>query len=191
VFLVLLHLLLPHAAGAQVEFDAAARVAEVDRLREELLLLAQKNQWTGVERTYQAMVGLAGQELGLGGQELTGASLQATDHWNAAQAAANQGDAAQLVARLRAVLATGESVPGAREWLSEVARRYGRAQLTGTHLEPVALPFAPDEVAAIRFAQDRLAQTGVFEGMLPAGRYHLGGEVLVVRPVRSSSTDGS
>ena len=35
------------------------------------------------------------------------------------------------------------------------------------------------------------AQTGAFEGLLPAGRYHLGGEVLVVLPVRASSADGS
>jgi hypothetical protein len=169
--------LLPFASAAQevVVDEAAFAAAEVDRLREELLLLARKNAWTGVERTYLAMEAL-------GGGELLG-----SDHWTGALAAADRGDVGLVTQRLRAALATGEAVPGAREWLSDLGLRYGRVVLEAGDLAPVEAPFAPDERAAVAYAAGRLAEEGRFEGWLPAGRYLVDGDRVEVRPARGGA----
>jgi hypothetical protein len=168
----LLGLLLQTALADQVEYVGPARDAEIVRLRDELGLLARKSAWVGVERTYREMV------------LLDPASLDAMDHWTAAQAAAVSGDTAAVCDRLKAALATGDAPDEARPWLAAMARRYGRVSLVGASLEPVAQPFAPDEGASVRFASDHLEGTGQFDGLLPAGKYRVDGEIVVVRATR-------
>jgi hypothetical protein len=49
-------------------------------------------------------------------------------------------------------------------------------------LEPSVMPFAPDKRAAVLAAQERIEDSGTFEGLLPAGVYRFGGELVVVTP---------
>jgi hypothetical protein len=173
VFLFALHLLVSPAAAAQISLDdPAVTAAEVDRLREELGQLARRNVWVGVDRTYREMEALAPDR------------LVANDHFVAAQAAAATGDTWLVTTRLRAALATGEDVAGVREWLTEIARRYGRVQLTGDHLEAVRPPFAPDEAEAVRHAAATLEAEHHFDGLLPVGKYRVGDEIVVVKASR-------
>lgn len=162
----------PSASAAQTAVDPSVVSAEVHRLREELILLARKNAWTGVDRVYGEM------------ESLAPAQLQASDHWTAAQAAASEGDVALAVRRVRCALATGEPVPEAREWLAGIARRYGKVHLDGRTLEAAHAPFAPDEVAAVRHAALTLDEEGSFDGLLPVGKYRVGRDLVVVRAAK-------
>lgn len=160
------------ADEAVAPLSPAAAEAECLRLREELQALARKNAWSGVERTYLSMLALGA------------APLRGADHHAGAQAAAARGDLDLATQRLRMALATGEEVPGAREWLADLARRFGRIRLEGATLEAAAPPFAPDERDAVAHAAHSLQATGFFDGMLPAGRYLVDGEPVTVRPTR-------
>lgn len=155
--------------------------AELRRLEGEIRTLAQKNAWSGVDRTYRAMVAL---EIPLPG----------ADHALAAQAAIADGDALLALLRLRRVVESPE-VPDdpadataradAKSALERLATRYGPVSLSvGTGRDPTLLrpeaPFAPDERVAIKRATERLAADRLFRGLLPVGRYVVDGVMFEV-----------
>lgn len=163
-------LVAPTAASAQ---DPSA---ELRRLEGEIRALAQKNAWSGVDRTYQAMVALD-------------IPLPGADHALAAQAAIADGDALLALLRLQRVVQAPE-VPDdaadaaardeARSALERLSTRYGPVSLSvGTGRDPSLVrpepPFAPDERVAIQRATERLAADRLFRGLLPVGRYVVDG----------------
>jgi hypothetical protein len=49
-------------------------------------------------------------------------------------------------------------------------------------LQPATMPFNPDQVASVTFAQRTIEETGVFDGLLPQGTYTFSDREIVVRP---------
>lgn len=142
--------------------------------QEEIRRLAERNAWKGVETAFQDILALQAQ-----GEHPTAADLMA-----GAQAARALGSA--LDVRMRLVQAyslapTTETV----QWLNAIESGYGAVALRSERkevlpLEPVTMPFAPDMRAAIEAANQALAQTRRFDGLLPEGLYRWGGETLLV-----------
>jgi hypothetical protein len=152
--------------------------AEYFRLSQELARLADRNAWSGVERTWQQILA-------------TGVSPSQADLLIAAHSAKNVGDVTEMRGRLVRASELGENRQ-VLDWLWEVDSNYGRAELycdPPCALEPDVMPFAPDQVAAVTFAQGRIA-SGAFDGYLPAGAYRFGTyDVRIVPRVSSVRID--
>lgn len=168
------HLLLLALATA---VPAAARAdcdkAEYNRLSSEAERLAQRNAWAGVERAYLAMVA-------------TGCALDFDDHHVGAQSARTLGKMWETYQRFSAAAAL-DPRPEIAEALQGFDQSYGRVRIQGDarrrpELHREAMPFAPDQRKAIEWAQEVLAGTGSFEGMLPLGDYEVGGQPFTVAP---------
>jgi hypothetical protein len=144
--------------------------AEVARLDHEMVRLAQKNRWTGVERSYQRL--------------MTGGGDPAErTHVLAADAARHMGDIQTALERLAEADPVGES-PTIAPLIEGILSSFGQVQLVAgkaAMLHPHMPPFRPDAMAAIDFARDGLAR-GAFEGFLPAGHYNLDGMEFEVQP---------
>lgn len=171
--------------------------AEVQRLAEEMNHLAEKNAWTGVDRTYRQL-----ETLGDGAFAL--ARDPAVLHFLGAQAARNLGDIRRyksLVQRAKtALLATGRPADDAQlqtleSELTAIDQAYGavsiaprskrsanakKGEAVGPELVPAVMPFAGDQRVSIERARTQLLETGSFSGLLPAGDYTLGEESFTV-----------
>jgi hypothetical protein len=145
--------------------------AEVARLEEELLRLAQRNTWTGVERTYRRLLDL-------------GTALPPQDHYLGAQAAQGRGDTLLAWHRLRRAMAGDPGVDtvqvdakaAARREAEAIGTRYGLVSIyVGEGAVPVlfrdAMPFAQQERDAIVSAQRAISEMRTFRGFLPVGSY--------------------
>jgi hypothetical protein len=152
--------------------------AERYRLSEELLKLAQKNAWTGVERTFQ---------------QLDALPLEIGDHVLGAQAAMEAGDMHKALARLQIGLRNAEASDDpnspfqqAKGMEASLRERYGTVHIVLYDDSKIAalfrnpLPFSAQERQAISFAQARLSETRAFLGMLPLGTYRLDDVEIVV-----------
>ncbi|MBW2255496.1 MAG: hypothetical protein JRI25_12975, partial [Deltaproteobacteria bacterium] len=159
--------------------DEAAR-AEYVRLSAELKRLSEKNAWSGVERTYQAIID-------------TGVDPSYDDYFHAAHAVRSFGDV--TAARDRLLLAN--EIREEREvmdWLWEIDSSYGKVALMsdpGTlELAPDSMPFHPDRAATVQFAQAQIQETGEYDGYLPEGAYTFGHfEIRVVPRVTTVRVD--
>ena len=63
-------------------------------------------------------------------------------------------------------------------WLNEINENFGRVTLIvpkGVVLVPEVMPFAPDQRLQVESAGKALIEEGTFDGMLPVGKYTLGG----------------
>lgn len=145
--------------------------AEYHRLSSEAEKLAQRNAWAGVERAYEAMIA-------------TGCELDFDDHHTGAQSARTLGKIWETYQRLSAATAL-DARPEIAEMLAGFDQQYGRVRIKGDarrrpELHREAMPFAPDQRKAIEWAQQVLAGTGSFEGMLPLGDYEVGGNPFTV-----------
>ena len=166
--------LLPAAEAA--DSSAAANKAEHVRLTEEMKKLAQRNAWSAVEANYQKLLVL----------QKAGEALGYDDHWLGAQAARDAGDATAWKQRLeaaRSVKATDEVTAS----LQEVAANFGMVKITVDSrydgervLSRPAMPFAPDQVANVRFVAARLKAGESYEGLLVVGAYTLDDKPLTV-----------
>lgn len=152
--------------------DAAVAQGEYIRLRTELKKLAQRNAWTGVERTYQAMLA-------------TGAALSFEDHKHGAHAAQAVGDLTATRERLMKANKIQED-PEVLDWLWDIDSSFGRVDLKtdpGRHaLAPVQMPFNPTHAKAVQYAVAQVEETGTYNGLLPQGDYTFGSHKLTVRP---------
>ncbi len=165
----------PNPAG-----PAESRTVEGERyvqLQEEIAQFIRRNAWKGVEATYQEMRSLS---------EQGGVSIVCEDHLHGAQAARQLGDAASVYDRLLQAVEAGPTEEVV-QWLNDLEGSYGRVRLENTRrdpalLEAASMPFAPDRRAAVLAAQERIEDQGQFEGLLPAGVYRFGGEIVVVAP---------
>ncbi len=177
-------LLLPLLAVAEAAGPALpADLAEADRLREDLELMAARAVWDGVERAYLALMAL----------EDRGVVLTVEDHRQGAQAAITRGEIA--AARERLVRARSMVAGTLAEELSllidDLDSRFGQVELEVRGRKVPAgvlavdeLPLAPDERAAVLFAQQRLAVDHRFVGLLPRWSYSLAGQSFRVEPGR-------
>jgi hypothetical protein len=156
--------------------DREALEAEHVRLSEEVRMLATRNAWRGVEASYEKLEDL----------ERHGVALTADDLWYGAQAARSLGDLSSAYARLKNAqsLGTNEAID---QWANEIEKSYGPVDLSvdvryaGTVvLAPAEMPFDPEGRSAIEAAQESLQQTRAYRGILPRGRYELGGETFEV-----------
>jgi hypothetical protein len=159
-------LCLPALGGEAPEVAAAVvpDAAEYNRLSQELEALTSKNAWAGVERTFQELLA-------------TGVSPSTLDWYRGAQSARIIGDTGEARARLEH--AKGQGAGDERsiiELMWDIDQRYGRVFLAcdpGSYitLQIEVMPFDPDLRRSIEFAQGRVREVCLFEGMLPAGRY--------------------
>ncbi len=153
--------------------EAAQRgAAEYYRLSQTLVELASRNAWAGVERTFLALVA-------------TGVPPSFDDLLTAAHAARSIGNTAAVRARLLQANGLHED-PSVLDWLYELDNAYGTVSLAGNvgvvSLQPATMPFNPDQVASVTFAQRTIEETGVFDGLLPQGTYTFSDREIVVRP---------
>lgn len=155
--------------------------AEHQRLHGELVALADRGAWQGVDRGYRSMID---QQMALG--EL--------DHLLGARAALAQRDpllAAQRLRRIRTDVAPADPESEqirqqATETLNGLLARYGLASIVVLDdrqalLVRSAAPFGSDEQAAIERARSELAIQRSWTGLLPIGDYEVDGEPLEVR----------
>lgn len=172
-------LLLSQASAQQpvhddpMAFHAPRDEAEYQRQSTELQLAATRNAWGGVERAYRALM-------------TTNVPLTATMHLAGARAAQSRGDMTAARARIRQALQAEPENQEAREWLRELDGSYATVLLLGDpgrhHLVCEATPFDPGLAKAIEFAKTAIADTGTFNGILPAGSYQFADLDLQVRP---------
>ncbi|MFH1466416.1 MAG: hypothetical protein ABIO70_18680 [Pseudomonadota bacterium] len=148
--------------------------AEHIRLTEEMRRLSKRNAWKGVETAYVELEAL----------QKRGVELSYEDHWLGAQAARALGDINGVYMRLKAAA----KVDGSQEvieWLSDLDAHYGQVDLSSKRKEAVALsaaamPFAPDQRAAIEAAVAAVGAGQAYKGLLPAGSYTFGDETVTV-----------
>lgn len=150
----------------------AGSKAEADRLLHELERLAAKSAWKGVERTYAKLLAES-------------RDLPASAHITAANAARQLGDATN--ASRRYLAAERVEAGSAGNTLAQYRTLYGRlhvqrVEATCITLNPAVRPFDPTLAEAIDFAARALAETGTFNGLVPAGSYTVGGQSVEVSP---------
>jgi hypothetical protein len=156
-----------------VPATAFAECEEAERLRlaDEAKKLAQRNAWSGVERAYTSLLE-------------TKCVLTFDDHFLGAQSARYLGKTFEMYTRLgdaRALDQRSEII----ENMEAIDMNYGRVDLRGDarfrpELTREAMPFAPDQRKSIEWAQEVIANTGSFNGMLPKGEYGVGGTAFAV-----------
>ena len=156
------------AGGADAE-------AERQRLREEMLELASRNAWKGVDRMYLKLVG----------DELT---PEIPDHLMGAQAASNLGKMAIAVERLEVATAGDEPSEAhkpawdmAKTQLDDILNRYGKVdiQVANNRLPGLIrfeLPFGTEERDQIQVARETILKDRKYKGLLPIGSYMIDGD---------------
>ncbi len=179
------------------------QTAEVARLTDEIIKLAQRNAWTGVERAYKTLESMGDEAFNLIPRGLGG---PAAIHKEGANASRSFGDMLNWWKRLwRAKTSLDTAVGGTNDSLlkpilesleytnnnfgsvtvaprSKSTSKKQRAQLK---LIAVVLSTAPDlptpdQLKSIAFAEQIIKETGSFIGLLPAGYYKLADESFTV-----------
>lgn len=144
--------------------DEEVAESEYRRLREELDRLAKRNAWAGVERTFIKMLE-------------TGREPKFDDLKTAAHAAQQLGDISEARERLAKAAAMRED-KDVLDWLWIIDSNYGPVFFAGNpgqvSLAPKVMPFDPVQSKAVQFAAAQVAETGMFEGLLPRGDYLFG-----------------
>lgn len=162
--------------GAAVASPAlACDAAEKIRLADEQESLAARNAWTGVERTYEALLA-------------TKCELGFEQHFLGAEAAKLLGKVYEQHTRLQTSLALApessdefpdrgkSAIQGA---IDAIEQAYRRVEIIGDpRRRPVLsrpeMPFATDQRKAVEWATKVVSETGSFKGMLPLGSYVVG-----------------
>lgn len=189
------------------EVALPATPAEVKQLTEEITTLAQRNAWSGVDRTYKALESKGEQAFDLIPKGLTSA---ADIHMKGAAAADVLGEMKLKQTRLWRALKSMENAgvsPNAKEFedniatLNAIDMAYGsvyiaprtepktkkerkRLQGRGPELTRVSQPgeqlYPPDQLRSVETAAKAIRETGYFDGLLPAGSYRLGDQSFAV-----------
>jgi hypothetical protein len=156
-------------------------VAEYNRLARELHVLAARNAWSGVERTYVKI-------------QATGAPLQFKELVSGAHSARAHGDVQEVRHRLREASKQQEE-RNVLEWMWEIDQSYGQvflaceaAKKNQPELVRPVMPFDPNHRRAVEFAIETLSATCLFDGLLPAGEYGFGTHPFSVQPQIESVT---
>lgn len=167
------------------------QIAERNRLREEMVDLAQRNAWKGVDRMY---VKIVEDELG----------AEPGDHLMGAQASTNLGEILVAIDRLEAAVKIELPAEGADEdqvkahgqakaKLDDIFKRYGRVEIKvgNTRLPGLVrfdLPFGTEERETIQVAREKILEERTYKGLLPVGDYMIDGEKFQVAASQSWQT---
>ncbi len=140
--------------------------AEKLRLAEEISRLAAKNAWTGVERSYTALLA-------------TRCELKFESYWLGSESARFLGKTFEQFERLELAKKI-DAQPQVLDSLAAIEGNYGRIDIHGDVRHPPLLtradmPFAPDQRKSIEWAAQVVTATGSLHGMLPFGDYDVGG----------------
>ena len=151
------------------EDEYSDNTAEFQRLENELASLAERQHWTGVERTYHRLV------------ESNPNNISYASHRAAADAARNSGDIGATLARLTHAITSYSSDPATdaidRSLFEELESQFSDVEITTwpastADLQFVGImPFQPDKRLQIESAAAALLEEGSFTGMLPVGDY--------------------
>lgn len=162
--LALAPLAVPAAHAGEVE------KAEHTRIGEEMRKLASRNAWPAVEASFKRL-----EEL-----EKKGEVISYKEFMLGAEAARALGDMTASRARV-ARAAKLDPTKEALDWLADVDANYGKVEISfdpryqgAKTLVPSVPPFAPDQRAAITFAQGQIEAGKGYTGLLPAGEYSVG-----------------
>ncbi len=135
---------------------------------DQLLNLAQRNQWQGADRVYRGMIEAKLHE-----------NMEFEDHMLGADAARSLGDVGAVQERYERGLQGWESIEVMQK-LAAIRRQYGKVELLaragGIKLVADERPFQTDLAASIDFAQATLQEHGKYEGVLPIGGYTMAGQ---------------
>jgi hypothetical protein len=167
----LLALALVASASPALACDSAEKI----RLSDEQKSLAARNAWTGVERTYAALLA-------------TKCELGFEQHFLGAESAKLLGKVYEQYSRLELALAiapeaTEDSPDRSKEAIQAsidtIGQAYRKVRIVGDpRRRPVLsrpeMPFATDQRKAVEWAITVVSETGSFEGMLPFGAYVVG-----------------
>ena len=171
------------ALAGTPEDDQAAAHTQAEYVRMSTLIqdLAERNAWAGVERNYRELRSF-------------GVPLSFEDHLAGAYSARALGDATSLRQRLKFARALNPDNDEIEGWIVEIKRNYGEVHLqcdpSKGHLKRKGMPFDPNQVAAIQFAQQQVESRGTFEGLMPAGEYTFHSFDFTVQPgMQSASID--
>ena len=148
----------------------AAAAGEHTRLAEEMVRLAKRGHWRGVERSYESMAPL----------QRKGVQLTYDDHYLGAQASRELGNVTRVYRRL--LLAKGvKEDPAVVNWLGDLMRQYGEVELIiperykgEANLAVSVMPLQPDQRSTIGMAQQRIRDGLIYDGLLPGGEYTFG-----------------
>jgi hypothetical protein len=156
-------------------FAGEVEEAEHIRLTEEMRRLSKRNAWKGVEAAFVELEQL---------RDKRDVELSYEDYWLGAQSARAMGDINAVYNRLK-LAAKADGTREVIEWLSDLDTNYGQVVLESKKKEvvaltPAAMPFAPDQRAAIEAAQAQVAEGGEYSGLLPKGAYTFGPESITV-----------
>ena len=148
-------------------FDTTS--AEVQRLENELISLAERQHWAGVERTYNRLL------------EASPDNISYDSHRSAADAARNSGDISATLIRLTHAITLYAADPSTdemdRSLFQELESQFSDVEITTWPISTANLryvgvmPFQPDKRLQIERAMAELAENGAFTGMLPNGDY--------------------
>lgn len=159
----------------------AADTAELRRLEDELVKLAQRNTWAGVERTYKTLMSMD-------------TKLSPLDHQLGAKAAFANGQTMLAYYRLRRAADADAGDPAqidardaARAEFESLDERYRLVSIyAAPGSVPVlyrdAMPFGQEERDAVEAAQASVRATHTFRGLLPVGNYALDAVKFEVTP---------
>jgi hypothetical protein len=145
-----------------------AEDAESARLADEVVRLAQKGAWSGVERAYAQMRALP-------------SPIEARIHVLGAEAALAGGDVGGCLARWELAYALDPD-PSYVERYTALRDSHAEVYLEGkgVSLVPAQASFLPQAQAAVGFAAHAIAESGRFHGWLPPGDYVFGGRLLAL-----------
>jgi hypothetical protein len=156
--------------------------AEQYRLREEMAALAEKNAWSGVERTFTSLQALG---LPLSLEDMTLGALAARNEGNMLAALERLQRAVQLAPQEAGTPAYAEAQAAS----DDLKARYNFVHVviheTGKkvpNIERPEMPFSPEDRKAIAYAQERIATNRAFMGLLPVGSYRLVDQTFEVQP---------
>jgi hypothetical protein len=165
---VLTLLLLLTANAQPSETPTAAQTAEARRLHDELSKLASKGAWDGVERKFVELMAL-------------GVPLDPADVVLGAQSSMQSGDVQTALDRLEHAADDPAAVALREQLLATYVRVTLRTEpVVETSLDMAQLPLAPDQRAVVKRAMAQVAETGAYDGWLPAGGYEFAGAQITV-----------
>ncbi len=151
--------------------DETEKLAEYERISTNMVRLAERNSWDGVELNFQEL--LDGKHEIRGGEWIIGA-----------QAARKQGDVGLVIERLEQAIEAGED-DQAKVWMTTILENYRPVALQAKASTPFGTsnrPFNPDYVVTIDRAAAQIDKNGRFEGWLPHWSYQLGDEAFELEP---------
>ncbi|MAY81947.1 MAG: hypothetical protein CL930_14345 [Deltaproteobacteria bacterium] len=162
-----------HGAAKATDPAHAENAAEAQRIADEILKLARRRIWTGVERKYNQLIEL-NQDVG------------ATVHLTAAYSARESGNLLLVYERL---LRAAKVKPSREvvDWLWDLDHNYGRVELVvdrrrTAELKVDNLPLDPNRRKVIETAITICKDKGSFTGLLPRNTYVFAGQEFTVEP---------